>query len=106
MNPAPTNARNTSQDDAFSKGAQMAVEGGTAAAGNRPQTIASRKEMDFNGSTLNPLRKGVRRKFLDHPENHPSIPKSNLSEFTQETITPTSGMSGSVARGGEQNSNL
>jgi hypothetical protein len=92
MNPAPTIAKTNEQDGPFQTGASMAVDGKTTAQGNRPETIADRKQNRFQGSTKQPLRKGNKRKFYDAPENHPTIPKSKYSPVTQEIdAVPISG---------------
>jgi hypothetical protein len=101
MNPAPTKAKVTDQDAAFAMGARKSVNGATSGtgAGNTPATIADRKDTDgFNGSNLQPIRKGTRYKFIDAPENHPRIPKSSQKEFTQETEAIPTAQSGNTAQ--------
>ncbi len=84
-NPGPTQATEYVKDKTapFSRGAGMSVDNGSQASGNRPETIASRKENGFKGD-LQPIRKGIRYKFIDSPANHPAIPKSSFSAVTQE----------------------
>lgn len=107
MNQAMTKATTSEFAGGFSTGASMSVTNATAGkgAGNVPASIAQRKNGAFKGSTNQPLRKGVRRKFLDNPENHPRIPKSSYTPATLETVSPISGMSGGP-RAEDQNASV
>ncbi len=100
MNQAPKTAATEFIDEdsrsSFSNGASRSVNRSTsgAGAGNSPETIAERKDDD--GLRVNqPIYGGIKRKFLDGAEAHPTIPKSSLTQVTREIESlPSGGQSG------------